>query len=92
MSASRGIADTVVRLALVAGLAGFGGAAAAADDELPDIEFLEYLGSWEESDEEWLLFDAEVSTAAAAEDGQKKGREEDEVSAGKDSTELDNES
>ena len=91
MSASRGIADTVVRLALVAGIAGFGGVAGATEDELPDLEFLEYLGSWEESDEEWLLFDAEVSTAAAAEGGPKKGQEEEDVSAGKD-PELDNES
>ena len=30
-------------------------AGAAGDDDLPDIEFLEYLGSWEESDEDWLL-------------------------------------
>ena len=28
----------------------------AADDEVPDMEFLEYLGLWEESDEDWLLF------------------------------------
>ena len=33
----------------------------AADEELPDIEFLEYLGSWEESDEEWMLFDESVT-------------------------------
>ena len=30
-------------------------AIAAGDDDLPDVEFLEYLGSWEESDEDWLL-------------------------------------
>ena len=30
--------------------------AIAADEELPEIEFLEYLGSWEESDEEWVMF------------------------------------
>ena len=31
-----------------------------ADDEeepVTDMEFLEYLGSWEESDEEWQLLD-----------------------------------
>ena len=28
----------------------------AADEELPEIEFLEYLGLWEESDEEWVMF------------------------------------
>jgi hypothetical protein len=26
-----------------------------ADEPLPEAEFLEYLGSWDESDEEWLL-------------------------------------
>jgi hypothetical protein len=30
--------------------------ARAQDDEaLPDLEFLEYLGSWEESDEDWVV-------------------------------------
>lgn len=29
---------------------------AAADEEIPDAEFLEYLGFWEDSDEEWLIF------------------------------------
>ncbi len=37
-------------------LLGFVGPAAAADDELPELDFLEYLGSWEESDEDWELF------------------------------------
>jgi hypothetical protein len=30
--------------------------AVVADEELPEIEFLEYLGLWEESDEEWVMF------------------------------------
>ena len=30
--------------------------AVVADEELPEIEFLEYLGLWEGSDEEWLMF------------------------------------
>jgi len=38
----------------------------AADDEVPDAEFLEYLGLWELSDEEWLIFE-EVVTADAEE-------------------------
>jgi hypothetical protein len=29
------------------------------DEEAPDIEFLEYLGLWEESDDEWLLLNEE---------------------------------
>jgi hypothetical protein len=28
-------------------------------DTLPDMDFLEYLGMWEESDEEWLLLEEE---------------------------------
>jgi len=34
------------------------GMVAAAEDEpepVPDAEFLEYLGMWEQTDEEWLL-------------------------------------
>ncbi len=27
---------------------------AQAEDEAPDLDFLAYLGSWQESDEEWL--------------------------------------
>ena len=29
------------------------GVVCAAEEEVPDIEFLEYLGMWEESDEDW---------------------------------------
>ncbi len=32
-------------------------ALADEDEEVTDMEFLEYLGSWEESDEEWQLLD-----------------------------------
>jgi hypothetical protein len=31
----------------------------AADADVPDAGFLEYLGMWDSSDEEWLIFDAE---------------------------------
>ena len=41
-----------------------GAAAVAEDDEATDSEFLEYLGMWEESDEEWLLHE-EMAEAAA---------------------------
>ncbi|MGD8339383.1 MAG: hypothetical protein PVH89_01300 [Gammaproteobacteria bacterium] len=34
--------------------AAFAGAANAQDEE-PDLSFLEYLGSWQEGDEEWLV-------------------------------------
>ncbi len=59
MSADTGYVD--LRSLLLAGaLLGFSGAAAQADDTLPDAEFLEYLGSWEASDEEWLLVQSAV--------------------------------
>jgi len=44
----------LLRVVVVCSLLGLSGVT-AGDDELPDIEFLEYLGSWDESDEDWLL-------------------------------------
>lgn len=43
----------------------------AADEVQPDLEFLEYLGSWEESDEDWLMF-AEVMDKKVAEEDRKQ--------------------
>lgn len=42
------------RLALLVAMAGLAAKAGAQEDE-PDLSFLEYLGSWQESDEEWLI-------------------------------------
>ncbi len=36
-----------------------GMAAAAEERPAPEVEFLEYLGTWEQTDEEWLLHDIE---------------------------------
>jgi len=30
------------------------------DDAVMDMEFLEYLGSWEGSDDEWLMFEKDA--------------------------------
>ena len=60
-----------------------GGLAQSAGDELPDEDFLEYLGLWEESDEDWLIFD-EPTTAENVEridpspDGEESTETEDE--------------
>jgi len=35
-------------------------AAVATGEEIPEMDFLEYLGLWEESDEEWLLLEDDV--------------------------------
>ncbi|NIL93896.1 MAG: hypothetical protein GTO71_05525 [Woeseiaceae bacterium] len=59
--------------------------ALAADEEMPNPEFLEYLGTWEESDEDWLIFDEPV-TADAEEERSEPAPE------GEDSTEKMNES
>ena len=45
----------LLRAIIACGLFGLSGGVSAADDELPDVEFLEYLGSWEESDKDWLV-------------------------------------
>ena len=61
------------------------GAAAMAEDEpLPDAEFLEYLGMWEETDEDWLLLD-EIALVENME-------RSDPVPEGEESTETENES
>ena len=41
--------------------------ALAADEEMPDPEFLEYLGTWAESDEDWQIFAEPVSADAEQE-------------------------
>ena len=66
---------------MVCGLVSWGVSAAADEEELPDLEFLEYLGSWESSDEEWLLFDAEDPEAAAQEQAPQNDRAADRASA-----------
>jgi len=40
----------------------------AQEAEAPDLELLEYLGSWEESDEDWILFSEEKVTDKAESD------------------------
>ncbi len=56
----------------------------AADEELPEIEFIEYLGLWEDSDEDWVLF----SEPLKAENEERT----DPAPEGKESTEKDDES
>ena len=85
MSADNGYRDTA--LLLVTGLLGCWGSASAADnEEPPGLEFLEYLGSWEGSDEEWVLLSDEVQEAAAREE------RSDPAPEGEASTEDDDES
>jgi hypothetical protein len=70
---------------LLCGIALCGSAAAIAEEEeVPDMEFLEYLGMWEESDEDWLLLDEDT----VAENDERS----DPVPDGEESTETEDES
>ena len=74
-------------LAIASVLLGGTAGAIAADDELPDIEFLEYLGSWEESDEDWVL----VSDVDKARNKMNEIDRSDPAPQGEESTETENE-
>ena len=73
----------VSKVSLTAALLLVGGLVQSAGDELPEEDFLEYLGSWEESDEDWLVLD-EPTTAENVErtdpapDGEESTETEDE--------------
>ena len=46
-----------------------GTSALAEDERAPDSEFLEYLGMWEETDEEWVLLEKMEELAAETRNG-----------------------
>ncbi len=59
-------------LAVLCGLLTCVGAAIAQETAAPDLAFLEYLGSWEESDEDWVLFSDEEANKARSDDSGKE--------------------
>jgi len=76
------------RLMLLAAMTGLAAEAQAQEDE-PDLSFLEYLGSWQESDEEWLIV-AEMEEALVEHDpAEHDGAEHDGASSGDDAEVLD---
>jgi len=78
------LADRSLHAALI-GLVLCGGEfVLAEEEEVPDSEFLEYLGMWEESDEVWLILDEAMTTV----DEERS----DPVPDGEESTEKDDES
>lgn len=56
----------------------------AADSDVPETGFLEYLGLWEESDEDWILLSEEISTQVAADATRTDLEPEGDESAEKD--------
>jgi hypothetical protein len=65
-------------------LFGAAGTVLAAEAQEPDMEFLEYLGLWEETDEEWMMMDYQMSLESE--------ERIDPVPEGEESTEDDDES
>lgn len=51
----------MLRRTLLLLMCGVASTVLAADAEEPEMEFLEYLGLWEESDEEWVMIDRQLS-------------------------------
>jgi len=82
------LVSRVWKLALIWGPLGCADLALAAEDVQPDLEFLEYLGSWEESDKDWLMF-AEVIDRQVADADPKQAETEPH---NEDSTESEDES
>ncbi len=68
MSVEKRQPDVALKVVVLWGLLGCSGIVAADDDVMPDMEFLEYLGSWDESDEDWVLLAAEAVEQVASED------------------------
>ena len=52
--AKRGLVRVARGLLRLAAIAGFLATSARAAEETPGLDFLAYLGSWQENDEEWL--------------------------------------
>lgn len=64
------------RALLLTSMLGVGGLVLAADEDVPELEFFEYLGMWEESDEEWLVLDELVTAENDARPDPAPEREE----------------
>jgi hypothetical protein len=75
MSAETLRTDRFPRLALIGLLVGCSGMVIAQDAKAPDLEFLEYLGSWEESDEDWVALATDAVQQALEEEGKDEGKD-----------------
>jgi hypothetical protein len=87
MSDSRTQAETGLKVALICGLLGGSGVALSDEPEIPDLALLEYLGSWEGSDEDWVLFSLDEN----ATESDDESSETDPASQEQNVAELDDE-
>jgi hypothetical protein len=78
---------TALPVLMLAGIACPGNALAADEADEPDLEFIEYLGSWEAEEEDWVIFAADgeeqeeseqSEQGDAAPDGEKLAEVKDE--------------
>ena len=88
MSAEARHVAKLARVVVLWSLFGIGGIVSADDAEAPDLEFLEYLGSWESSDEDWVIFAAE---AEPEKEPENTDNENDTAPNGEKLAELDDE-
>ena len=72
MSADGKTGCKVLAWSLCWGLLGASVEAPAEDPDQAELELLEYLGSWEASDEDWMIF-TEVETEAAENESKEEG-------------------
>ena len=71
---------TMVRLLRYVALVGFLATGAKAAEEAPELDFLAYLGSWQENDEEWLAvseWKGDKETAQAPPEEERKDDEKE---------------
>ena len=71
MSADSRISERLIQLAVVWGLMTAASVVQADEEEAPDLEFLEYLGSWEDTDETWLILSVDMEETEASENKDK---------------------
>ena len=62
----------VLMLVGMVALPGIGHAQSDENEDQADIEFLEYLGSWEDSEEDWLIFAGDRETRDEPDDEEKE--------------------
>jgi hypothetical protein len=72
MSGKNVQALTAFRAVFLWGLIGCSGLVVAEDAEAPDLEFLEYLGSWEANEEDWVLLAPDATPDEASNEAGKE--------------------
>jgi len=62
----------VLMIVGMVGLPGVGHTQTDENEDQADIEFLEYLGSWEDSEEDWLIFAGDREARDESDDEEKE--------------------